>query len=198
MPSKFFPKLAGAALFAVGVLSVRAQVAPSAVKGGGIPIVAGFGFSDFGIDWGPGTRMQGLSAWVDFFPRGLPSKIYGLGIEAEGRDLNFGSSIPKMRQDTALIGVTYDWNHFKNFLPNAKYLAGIGSIDFPPPPSYPYYSHDSFTVLAPGGGGKYRIWRNVWVRGDYEYQFWQHTFGQHDLNPQGFTIGTSYDFRPVE
>jgi opacity protein-like surface antigen len=189
-----------AALFAVGVLSVHAQVAPSAVKGGGIPIVAGVGFSDFGIDWGPGTRMQGISAWIDFFPRGLPSKINGLGIEAEGRDLNFGrpSSIPRMRQDTALFGVIYDWNHFKNFLLNAKYLAGVGSIDFPPAPGFPNYTHDSFTVLAPGGGARYRIWRSVWVRADYEYQFWKHTFGGHDLNPQGFTIGTSYDFRSVE
>jgi hypothetical protein len=32
------------------------------------------------------------------------------------------------------------------------------------------------------------------VRGDYEYQYWRHIFGPHDLNPNGVTIGVSYDF----
>jgi hypothetical protein len=99
-----------------------------------------------------------------------------------------------MRQDTGEGGAIYAWNHYRNFRPYGKFLAGIGSIDFPPVGTY---SHDTFLVTSFGGGAEYRIWRHVWVRGDYEYQAWHHTFGPHDLNPNGVTIGASYDFRPL-
>jgi opacity protein-like surface antigen len=99
-----------------------------------------------------------------------------------------------MRQDTGLGGAIYDWNRYRKFRPYAKYLVGVGSIDFPP---FGTYSHDTFLVFAPGGGVEYRAWRHIWIRGDYEYQFWQHVFGPHDLTPTGFTIGASYDFRPL-
>ena len=97
-----------------------------------------------------------------------------------------------MRQDTGEGGAIYTWNRYRNFRPYAKYLVGIGSIDFAT--SGPY-SHDTFAVFSPGGGAEYRAWRHVWIRGDYEYQFWHHTFGPDDLNPNGITIGASYDFR---
>lgn len=196
MRLKLIPELISAALFVAVILPVRAQVAPAAEQGG-IPVVVGAGFSDFGTDYGPaGTRMEGISAWVDFYPRGLPAVLHGLGVEAEGRDINFGrpSSLTKMRQDTAVIGPIYAWNRYRNFRPYGKFLAGVGSIDFPGTPGY---THDTFLVTTLGGGAEYRIWRNVWVRGDYEYQFWHHFFGDHSLNPEGVTIGASYDFRHI-
>jgi opacity protein-like surface antigen len=187
-------KLIFAALLVAAVLPAHSQVTPAANQGG-VPIVVGAGFSDFSIDWGPGQRMEGISAWVDWYPNRLPAVLNGLGIEAEGRDIDFGrpASIPKMRQDTGVGGAIYDWNRFRNFRPYAKYLVGIGSIDFPPAGTY---SHDTFLVLSPGAGVEYRAWRHIWIRGDYEYQYWHHTFGLHDLNPNGFTVGASYDFRP--
>jgi opacity protein-like surface antigen len=187
-------KLVFAALLAAAALPLYSQVSPAANQGG-VPLVVGAGFSDFSIDWGPGQRMEGISAWADWFPFRLPGVLNGLGIEAEGRDINFGrpAGIPRMRQDTGLGGAIYSWNHYRNFRPYAKYLAGVGSIDFPPSGTY---SHDTFSILAPGGGVEYRVWHHVWIRGDYEYQFWQHVFGFHDLTPNGFTAGVSYDFRP--
>ncbi len=193
MRLKLPPKLILAALFAAAVFPVYSQVSPAARKGS-VPIVVGAGFSDFSLDWGPGKRMEGISAWIDWYPNNLPGVLQGLGIEATGHDINDGlpAGFSRMRQDTGEGGAIYAWNRFHNFRPYAKYLAGIGSIDFPSPSTY---SHDTFLVLSPGAGVEYRVWQHVWIRGDYEYQYWRHTFGPHDLNPNGFTIGASYDFR---
>jgi len=187
-------KLIFTTLLVTVVLPLHSQVSPAANQGG-IPIVVGAGFSDYSIDWGPGQRMEGISAWVDWFPSRLPAAISGLGLEAEGRDIDFGrpAGIPRMRQDTGLGGVIYSWNHYRNFRPYLKYLAGVGSIDFPPIGAY---SHDTFSAYSPGGGIEYRAGKHIWIRGDYEYQYWQHVFGPHDLTPAGFTVGASYDFRP--
>ncbi|MGB8029879.1 MAG: outer membrane beta-barrel protein [Terracidiphilus sp.] len=187
-------KLIFPALLVATVLPIHSQVSPAANQGG-VPIVVGAGFSDFSIDWGPGKRMEGISAWADWYPNRLPAVLNGLGIEAEGRDIDFGrpAGISRMRQDTGLGGLIYTWNHYRNFRPYVKYLAGVGSIDFPP---WGTYSHDTFSVYSPGGGMEYRAWEHIWIRGDYVYQFWHHTFGNTDLTPTGFTIGASYDFRP--
>ncbi len=195
MRLKLPPKLIPAALFVAAVFPVYCQVAPAA-RQGGVPIVVGAGFSDFRLDWGPGSKMEGASAWVDWYPTRLPAVLHGLGIEAVGHDINFGrpAGLSKMRQDTGEGGAIYTWNRFRNFRPYAKYLVGIGSIDFPPSGTY---SHDTFTVFSPGGGVEYHTRGHIWIRGDYEYQFWHHIFGPTDLNPNGFTIGASYDFRPA-
>jgi hypothetical protein len=187
-------KLIFVALLITAVFPVYSQVTPAA-RQGSVPIVVGAGFSDFSIDWGPGRRMEGISAWVDWYPNRMPTVLNGLGIEAAGHDINYGlpAGISKMRQDTGEVGPIYAWNHYRNFRPYVKYLLGIGSIDFPPTGPY---SHDTFLVFSPGAGVEYRAWRHVWIRGDYEYQYWHQTFGPHDLDPNGFTIGASYDFRP--
>lgn len=187
-------KLAFIAVLVTTVMPVYSQVSPAANLGG-VPIVIGGGFSDYSIDWGPGQRMEGISAWADWYPNRLPAVLNGLGIEAEGRDIDFGrpSGIPRMRQDTGIGGAIYTWNRYRNFRPYAKYLFGIGSIEFPPSGTY---LRDTFLVLAPGGGVEYHVWQHVWIRGDYEYQFWHHTFGNTDLTPIGISIGASYDFRP--
>ena len=188
-------KLIFVALFITAVFPTYSQVTPAA-RQGSVPIVVGAGFSDFSIDWGPGRRMEGISAWVDWYPNRMPTDLNGLGIEAAGHDINYGlpAGISKMRQDTGEVGPIYAWDHYRNFRPYVKYLLGIGSIDFPPTGTY---SHDTFLVFSPGAGVEYRAWRHVWIRGDYEYQFWHLTFGPNDLTPSGFTIGAAYDFRPL-
>ena len=160
------------------------------------PLVVGLGGADYAIDWGPGTKMQGITVWADYYPWGMGPKVHGLGIEAEGRDLNFNrpSGISKMRQDTGMAGVIYSYPGWPDLRPYAKVLFGIGSIDFPP--IVPNYTHDTFLVTAPAGGLDVRIWKHVWLRGDYEYQFWHHTFGTSDLTPMGASFGFLYDFRP--
>jgi hypothetical protein len=39
------------------------------------------------------------------------------------------------------------------------------------------------------------VWSHVWLRADYEYQFWPPPlFGPHALTPSGLMIGATYNF----
>jgi len=144
MRLKLHPKLIFAALFVATVLPVYSQVSPTASQGG-VPIVVGAGFSDFSIDYGPGKRMDGITAWVDWYPNRLPAVLNGLGIELTGHDIDYArpAGIGTMRQDTGEGGAIYTWNHYRNFRPYIKYLVGIGSIDFA---ATGPYRHDTFGV----------------------------------------------------
>ena len=192
------------------------QVVPSAEQGG-LPLVAGVGVSGFNMDWGHDafgrTRyMEGVTLWIDWNLTKLPgpSILRGLGVEVEGRDIHFGlpaslsnaelhDTGTNMRQDTGLGGVIYHWRHYARVRPYGKALAGLGSLDFPPlPASPPTYRHDNRTITAFGAGADVHAWRSVWVRADWEYQFWPGLFGSpHDLTPTGITVGAVYDFNGI-
>jgi hypothetical protein len=193
MHMKRFPKVFLIALLSVVASPVFAQVTPSASQGGSIPLVAGFGYSNYSMDWGPGQRMSGITAWVDLYP--LPGALRDLGFEVEGRDINYMRSIPNLREDTGLFGGIYSFSYFKKIHPYAKFLAGIGSMDFPPFAINPTYKHDTFLVTTPGGGVEIQAYQHIWIRADYEYQQWHSVFGPNSSNPNGFTIGAQWDFR---
>ncbi len=154
----------------------------------------GGGLSDYSIDWGYDRKMLGITAWVDYRVPKVPPILGGLSLEGEVRDINYHrpASLPRMRQDTYLVGAIYHWRQYDRIRPYGKFLIGIGSIDFGIPHSG--YTHDTRTVTAPGAGIDFRVWRKVSVRADYEYQFWRQLFGPHDLNPNGVTVGAVYDF----
>lgn len=193
------PRLIVAVLFVAAVIPTYCQTVPAA-RQGGMPFVVGAGFSDFSIDWGPGKRMVGITAWADWLPNSFPGVLRGLGIEATGHAIDGGvpTGISKMRQDTALGGPIYSWDAHRGMRPYVKYVLGIGSIDFPSFPNGPSsYTHDTFLVSAPAGGAEFHVMQHIWVRADYEYQFWHQTFGPHDLTPNGFTVGATYDFRQL-
>jgi opacity protein-like surface antigen len=139
--------------------------------------------------------MDAPTVWIDWNYYGNRSLLQGFGVEVEGRDLNYGrtANVPTLRMDTAGGGAIYSWRHYRNFHPYAKFLVEYGSIDFNL--GVPGYTHDTRTVEVPGGGAEYHLWRNIWARGDYEYEFWPDFVRGHALNPNGFTIGASYDFR---
>jgi len=180
-----------AGLFFSAAFPAFSQVSPSATQGG-IPFKVGAAFSNYYTDWS--GYESGPTVWVDWTLSHGPRILNGLGIEAEGRDLNYNrtGSQPKLREDTGEGGPVYHWGHFDRFEPYGKFLLGYGHISFNDIRD-PHYTHDSRAVLAPGGGAEYRIVRNIWVRGDYEYQFWPDFFHHHSMDPQGFTIGASYD-----
>jgi opacity protein-like surface antigen len=185
-----------AMLFLAASLPLFAQVAPSATVVG-LPLVVGVGFSNYDVDWGH-SRMDGGTLWIDYTLKSVPSFLHGIGLEVEARDisLNRGDKPANFRQDTAGGGAIYTWPHFRNFLPYGKFLVGYGSIDFSDIPNLPNYKHDSRTVYAAGGGLQYRFFRHIWVRADYEYQIWPDLLGGTD-DPQGFTVGATYDFRTL-
>ena len=171
----------------------RAQVIYSAQEGK-LPFTVGFGVADFSDDWGNSNpRQVGITLWADWRIPHLPSKLDGLGLEFEGRDINYAtpSYVPGHRMTTGLAGPMYEWRREGRVRPFAKYLIGIGNLDFP---NGSNYQQDTRTIYAPGGGVDVRMWSRFSVRGEYEYQFWRALFGPHDLTPQGFTVGVVYDF----
>lgn len=184
-------------LFAAAV-PVFSQVVPQA-RQGQLPFSVGAGISSFDVDWGHG-RMLGGTLWADWCPSMIPPFLHGLGLELEGRDISLSrsSSQPSnFRLDTIGGGPIYTLRRFRNFAPYGKYLLDFGGIDWNNPD--PRYKHETRTVMAPGLGFTYRIYRGVWARADYEYQFWPQIAlmspGSHVLNPQGFTVGAVYNFR---
>jgi hypothetical protein len=175
-------------------LPLLSQVVPSATQGG-VPITVGAGFSNFDMDWGK-TRMDGGTAWVDYYPNHLPSFLQGFGVELEARDisLNHGDKSANFRTDTLGGGPTYTWRRFRKFQPYGKAIVSDGNIDFHA--SRTTLTHINWNVYAVGGGVNYQVFRSIWVRGDYEYQAWSDLFHNNkDLDPEGFTVGVLYDFR---
>lgn len=183
------------ALFFIGAaLQARAQVTYSGEEGKR-PFTVGAGFSNFSDDWGvQNPRQDGITMWVDWRLPSMPRFLDGLGIEFEGRDLNYAtpSYLPGHRMDTALGGPIYQIRRKGRIRPYGKYVMGIGSIDFPSPGST--YNHDTRSVFEPGGGVDVRFFSHFSVRAEYDYQFWHAIFGPHDLNPNGITVGVVYDF----
>lgn len=173
------------------------QVAPSATQGAGLPLAVGAGFSDYNIDWGGGRRENGGTVSAEWTFRQLPGLLRGLGVGAEGRDItiNAPASLSFFQYQTGGGGVIYHYPLHSNVLPYAKVGEGFGRIKFLP--GYPPTSYNSDTrkYFYLGGGADFHVWHHVWVRADYEYQIWERLFGsQHNLTPNGFTIGPEYDF----
>lgn len=166
-----------------------------------VPIELGFGGSDFSMDWGKDQyggahRENGITAWINTDVPVLSHVLKGLAVEIEGRHLNYSQppGLSRLRADTILGGPTYTVRSSLPVRPYAKLLWGMGSLDFPPLGNY---SHDTRVVTAPGAGIEARIHGPIWVRGDYEYQFWPKLFGPHTLNPNGFSFGIAFDSRTL-
>lgn len=178
-------KLASIVIIFAAATAAFSQVHPAA-KRNPLPFAAGVGYSYFAADWS--GYEAGPVIWADW----NPVSFRGFGLEAEARDLNYGRTgdAPNLREDTIGGGPIYRIRHFRNVHFYGKFLVSFGSIDFPGTTK----RHETRTVYAPGAGGEFRIWRNVWVRGDYEWQYWPQLGHGNYLNPKGASLGVTYDF----
>jgi opacity protein-like surface antigen len=167
-------------------LMTSAQVAPAQSGGGSkFSLALGAGFSGFDTDYAP-DRMYGITAYYDL------DYARWIGLEVEGRTIQW-NQIYNLREDTIAAGGRVRLPHYKRFIPYAKFLGGIGSIDFPAPVGFPNYKHDTFAFYAAGGGLDYRLTQHVYLRGEYEYEWWPR-WPRNGLTPNGFTIGANYRF----
>jgi opacity protein-like surface antigen len=195
-----------AVLFTVAAFPIFSQTVPAAWQGE-TPISVGGGvsgfdpdYSEFGPDYGQG-RMLGVTGWVDYVPHWSLKRLYGLGVELEGRDINYhrSSSQPaNLRQDTLMGGGIYSLRRYQKFRPYGKLLFGLGNTDYGSLTTPERRYNQSRIVLGLGGGLDYRLYRHLWVRGDYEFQRWPDFYYNgtrfaRPLNPQGITLGVSYD-----
>ena len=167
------------------------QVVPAVGHpGGGPPLSVGIAYSNYNTDWS--GRLSGGVVWADWNFYKLPPLWDGLGIEIEGRHLNFDRTggDPKLRMDTLEGGVIYTTHFYRRFHPYAKFLFGDGSIDFTVAPDY---SHDTRSMYVPAAGADTRFYKSLWLRVNYEYQFWPDFFNHHAFNPHGWDFGVAYD-----
>jgi hypothetical protein len=199
-----------AALFFVAAMPVYSQSAPAAVQsvwradlGGGVSAY----HDDF---FGPGI-MEGATAWIDLYPNRGPHFLLPLGVEVEGRSTIFGGPQPNpvgpsgnttSGEITYGGGAIYQWRHFHNFTPYGKFLWEQGIIDFKV--GVPGYSRDNRSLLVPGVGFDFRIMKHVLIRADYERQWWQRLFENHQIpgtgiaiQPRGITLGAVYEFNRI-
>lgn len=176
-----------------------AQSAASARRGGW-PLEIGLGlsgyrtgFNDFGRARENDPRMEGLSGWLDVDLSGVRFVPRGLEIEAKASRIWLGNAADypsQFREKTVLAGPLYRLRWSRVAQPYARFLVGYSGIVFP---VTGHYWHEDDTIYAPGGGVEVHAWGPVWARADYEYQIWPGIFGS-TLNPQGVTVGASYDF----
>lgn len=187
-------RVLSALLFASAVLPALSQ-ATSPVAGGGregLPFRVGAGYSNYASDWN--GRLGGPTVWAAFDVPKMPEDWSGLQIEVEGRDLNYNRTWgdQTLRQYTIAGGFNLAWRYDPAFHPYLKLLAGIGNENFC---CHPNYRKDSRAFYAPAVGVDIRAHKRVWVRANYEYQFWPDMFiHHHTLNPNGVTVGLFYDF----
>jgi hypothetical protein len=189
-------RVLSALLIVSAVIPALSQAVPERRRVGikPLPLRVGAGYSYYGSDWS--GRIGGPTVWIDFDVPKLPPSWSGFQFEAEGRDLNYNRTWsrtvdPTLRQYTVAGGVNYAWRYDPAFHPYVKFLAGIGNINFET--QHPGYRKDSRTFYAPAGGVEVRAYRRLWIRGNYEYQFWPDFFRHHTLTPHGFTVGMYYD-----
>lgn len=187
------------AFFLAGTANHALAQAASAATEAKLPLAIGAGFSGYNPDWGQGHLLGG-TLWIDYTPDNVPAILRGIGMEVEARDLNYGRSSTEsanLREDVAGGGVIYSWPRYRNFRPYGKLLMGFGNRDAERVNGVRF--HDSRTITIAGGGVEYRAFRSVWVRADYEYQFWPDMIYHGSkavagINPQGFTVGALYHF----
>jgi opacity protein-like surface antigen len=197
MRLKLFPPASLAVLLILSAWPTHAQVAPAGVAKT-LPLNVGVGFSNYNTDVS-GDRLNGATLWLDYDPSWLPGRLYGLGIAAQGRDLNIGqpSNQPFLREDVGSGGAIYRWNRYFLVRPYGEILMGFGNADYLTP--YGLHYHQTRTVTTAGGGAEFDAFHHLWVRADYEYEWWPNFYinGKSNppkLDPQGITVGFVYHF----
>ncbi len=156
----------------------------------------GGGFSAFDENWAHGD-MYGPTIWANWHPPFMDHfYLSNLSIDAEAKDITWdkGGHPSNFRTATVGGGLLYHAHRFRfyRFEPYVKGTVSFGGINFMV--GNPYYTHDTRTVYALGGGLDYRVSHRVTARVDYEYQWWPQFLGPNSLNPNGFTFGALYNF----
>jgi len=157
--------------------AVHAQAQPAAA-GPGSNILAGGGFSAFETDYGQ-RKIGGYFAYVDVHP------TWRYGVEGEARYLRFHTDLDVTQTD--YLGGVHVYLRPQAFRPYAKFLIGLGRMNFPF-----HYGPGNYLALAPGAGIDYMVSDRLTIRAiDFEYQEWpQFTYG--NLHPYGISVGLSY------
>jgi opacity protein-like surface antigen len=130
-----------------------------------------------------GVRVTGVGAFASY------DLNLHYGVEATARFLQ-SNTIYSESENSYLIGPHYQVGIYGKFIPYARVLFGLGSIQ------YPQVSGRYFSI-APAVGVSYRLSKKWSLRGDYEYQYWLNSPGfsnepENRITPSGFNLGLAY------
>jgi opacity protein-like surface antigen len=177
-----FCVVTGLILLGIGGCAVHAQALPTA-SGPGTYAAVGGGYSGYQVDYGK-RAMGGGFVFADVHP------TWRYGLEGEARYLRAHSD-EDVTQTTYLGGV-HIYLRPQAFRPYAKFLVGVGRLDFPF-----HYGTGTYLALAPGAGVDYLVSDRISLRLiDFEYQDWpQFTYGA--LHPYGVSAGISIRLNPL-
>jgi hypothetical protein len=200
MRLRLFPPTSLAVLLVLSACPIFAQVSPAGVART-LPFNIGAGFSNYDSNIS-GDRVSGGTLWMDYDPGFITGRLHGLGIAAQGRDLDFGqpSDQPFLKEELGSGGAIYRWNRYFLIRPYGEFLVGFGNADYKTP--YGLHYHQTRTVETAGGGAEFDAYHRLWVRADYQYDWWPDFFvtsasltgkgSAADLHPQGLTVGFTY------
>jgi hypothetical protein len=200
-------KKIGLFVFLLVPAALIAQSSESAT-GGEATITAGTELSAFNPDWGCATsspfcsteELYGPTAFFDFDVHGK------YGVEGEARWLHFNGNQGEV-ESNYVAGPRYRLLKYHRLDAWFKVELGGGWITTQ---GYPAAGSlkGSYFATAQGGTIDYRLSRRLFVRGDYEWQFWPSFAGPptynstmgtvvqnaNGLTPNGFSFGVGYRF----
>ena len=173
--TRHFCALSVLLLLVGGASSVAHAQAQATAAGPGSNVVAGGGFSGFESDYGQRT-IGGYFAYVDVHP------TWRYGLEGEARYLHWHTD--ENVTQTNYLGGVHVYLRPQAFRPYAKFLIGLGRMNFPF-----NYGTGNYLALTPGAGIDYVVSDRFTIRAiDFEYQDWpQFTYG--NLHPYGISMG---------
>jgi hypothetical protein len=190
------------AVLALLTLPALSQVGPT-VTVGGLPIGIGVGFvgadTDYYRPFLPpyNGRMYGGSAWVNY------PLFHHIGVEAEGTTIFANQPTAKaptgeilygkLKEETLQGGFIYKFHERHQIHPYLKAMGGVAKVNFPY--DDPLYTAENAGVASGSAGIEYRAFRNIFVRGQYQYQWWKGFRQSSGFNPQSVTVGATYYLR---
>ncbi len=179
----YFSIVSGLILLGLGAACVADAQALPAASGPGSNITVGGGYSMFEADYGQ-RAIGGGFAFIDVHPH------WRYGFEGETRYLRMHAA--ENVTETTYVGGVHVYMRPGTFRPYAKFLAGLGRLNFPF-----HYAQGNYLALVPGAGVDFLVTDRITVRAvDFEYQEWpQFTYG--NLRPYGINAGISFRLNPL-
>jgi len=167
-------------VFVGGASMLHAQASPTASRAADFKV--GVGFTNANTDYLP-NRVNGGTAYFDF------DFSSHLGLEGEFRFVKDGET--NIYEKSYEIGGRY-FRTYGKFVPYGKVMYGRGVFNFVN--AGVTTANLAYNMVAVGGGVDYKALRQVYVRGDFEYQRW-FGFPPSGLTPTLLTVGVAYHFK---
>jgi hypothetical protein len=165
-----------------GASMLHAQASPTASRA--VDLKIGGGYTTASADYD--GRMDGGAA---FFNLDVTAH---LGVEGEFHFIQNGNGTG-LYEKTYEVGGRY-FRNYRKFAPYAKLMYGRGVFNYPAYVPGGPHPNLAYNLMAIGAGVDYKALPYLYVRGDYEYQYW-FGFPPSGLTPSLLTVGVAYHFR---